>query len=251
MKWINKTSAEPKCLTELRATPSTSYSSLHGDCSALIRYQLLNEQGHLCAYCMQRISEEKNPDQYRMSIEIEHFKAQAGNSAQALDYKNMLAVCNGFSKQKIKDNQWREKEDKVSHCDKTEGGKGDGNENLRALDPRVAICEQMIKYSTTGKIEAVDDNKKVTFDIEKMLNLNIQKLVEARKGVLDKAANRLRDALPKNISKPLPKTVLKSEINYWTEPKIEIDLNGNKNIYYKPFCQVAIWYLKKKMNKAE
>ena len=252
MKWIKKISKEPPCLTELRSTPNASYSSMYDDCKALIRHQLLNEQGHLCAYCMKRISEEKNPDQDKISVEIEHFKAQAGNKAQALYYKNMLAVCNGFAKQKTIDKKWHEKESKVSHCDKTEDGKGDGAQNLRVLDPRDRRCEQMIKYSITGKIEADADNLDVTHDLEKMLNLNVTSLVNARKEILDKAASRLKKAknkLHKDIDKPLPKTIFDAEIEYWTELQTQVDPKDNKKKYvrHRPFCQVAVWYLKKKM----
>lgn len=198
---------------------------------------------------MQRISDEMNQEQGRVSIEIEHFRAQAGNDSMTLDYSNMLAVCNGFAKMQNRYDRYQEKEKKIAHCDKTVSGKGDGRKNLRVLDPRNPRCEELVKYSTTGRIEAADGNQDVTYDLETMLNLNIDKLRVARKEVLDEAARRLQASLGKNTAKPLTLTVLKSELAFWAGKKIKKDANGNTLTYYKPFCQAAIWYLNKKMNK--
>jgi uncharacterized protein (TIGR02646 family) len=255
MKWINKTLKEPKCLTEYRATPNATYSGLQSVCKDEIRRRLLNEQGHLCAYCMQRISLEYQSDHNKIATEIEHFKAQASdesltNESLTLDFRNMLAVCNGYTVEKEQDKRGEDKEKKYAHCDKTVGGKQDGRKNLRVLDPRLPRCEELIKYSTSGKIEAVNDHPDVTFDLETMLNLNIERLVNNRKEILDKAAERLRNALPKNLAKPISKSILEAEIDYWGKPKIKKGEDGKHYVYFKPFCQVAVWYLKKKLRKS-
>ena len=54
-----------------------------------IRESLLKEQHYLCAYCMRKI---QNNGQ---STSIEHWFPLSKNKDQALDYGNMLAVCDG------------------------------------------------------------------------------------------------------------------------------------------------------------
>jgi len=53
-----------------------------------IRTQLLKEQGYLCAYCMRKISNDA-------TTTIEHLIPISLDGKQALNYKNMLACCDG------------------------------------------------------------------------------------------------------------------------------------------------------------
>lgn len=54
---------------------------------AVVRTQLLKEQGYLCAYCMRRLIDDHT------KVKIEHYEPR--NSVNELDYNNLLAVCNG------------------------------------------------------------------------------------------------------------------------------------------------------------
>lgn len=56
MKYIEKKiSNEPKTLKDYRdTTPNASYDGF-GDTDNLLKKALLEEQGHICAYCMKRI----------------------------------------------------------------------------------------------------------------------------------------------------------------------------------------------------
>ena len=97
MQYIpKKLSNEPESLHKYRTTtPNPSYNSF-GD-KEDIRNALLKEQGHLCAYCLNRISDEWNSDLRKIKTEIEHFKSQLNYPNLQLDYNNMLGVCNGHS----------------------------------------------------------------------------------------------------------------------------------------------------------
>ena len=54
-----------------------------------IRESLIKEQHGLCAYCMKRIHNDSK------STTIEHFIPLSKDKDKALDYSNMLAVCDG------------------------------------------------------------------------------------------------------------------------------------------------------------
>lgn len=85
MIWIVKQN-EPKSLEEHRNTPGSDYYGLD---KTELRKSLLEEQGFICAYCMQRI---RGAD----DTKIEHY--QPRNPANELQYTNLLAVCYGNSK---------------------------------------------------------------------------------------------------------------------------------------------------------
>ena len=92
MKYIKK-EKEPKILKEYReSTPDASCTGFI-DTDNRLKKSLLSEQGHVCAYCMQRINLKKSSG--KPKIEVEHILSQKDKSKKDLDYKNMLAVCNG------------------------------------------------------------------------------------------------------------------------------------------------------------
>ena len=109
----------------------------------ILRDSLLKEQGYLCAYCMSRI-DEKN-------IKIEHYVPQ--NNENELDYKNLLAVCEGNS---------FGNEDKYQHCDTKKG-----NKTLK-IDPQNKYHISKISYKPDGTIYSNEFND----DLNKILNLN-------------------------------------------------------------------------------
>ena len=69
-----------------------------------IRKSLLEEQHYLCAYCMRRI---QNDGQ---KTSIEHWYPLSKDKERALDYGNMLAVCDGGK-------NWTGKGKKLLCCD--------------------------------------------------------------------------------------------------------------------------------------
>jgi uncharacterized protein (TIGR02646 family) len=236
MKYIQKTNPKIPCLDKHRATPNTDYKGLHGNCKVIIRQKLLAEQGYLCAYCMQRITNET-------STGVEHFDPQAlpKYKSKRLLYTNFLVVCKGETTIKEKNQKGELLEKKTCHCDKTIGGKGDGTKEMRILDPReFGKCEDLLVYSISGEVKSKDNNLDVEYDLNEMLNLNNKLLKTNRKDILDIAVQRLKNSQTVAINTTWPQKAFQSEINYWERPGREKML--------KPFCQVAIWYLKKKMN---
>ena len=159
-----KKGQEPKSLTEYKKKIGASYAGLETECKDDIRKSLLHEQGNLCAYCMQRISE--------TTMKIEHWIPEEKLSDyERLDYSNMLGCCYGH-----------EKDTKSSEltCDSNRK-----SEPL-TIDPRDVTLISLIKYRTsTGEIYS--DNEAVNKDLDKTLNLNSSAyfLKENRKAVYD------------------------------------------------------------------
>lgn len=75
---------EPSSLTKYRKQKFAYYDGYPDKDD--IREQLLEEQGHLCAYCMRRIDKEH--------MKIEHWYPEDRlTDAERLEYRNMLGAC--------------------------------------------------------------------------------------------------------------------------------------------------------------
>ncbi len=211
MKYIAKDSAnEPTSLKEHRSTPGASYD----DCDKKdIRESLLKEQGYICAYCMQRIKEEFRAG--KPLATIEHYEPQSADSSEdlRLNFRNMLAVCTGnggFAEDLL-------------HCDKSRG-----NTPL-TIDPRQKKCEKHIRYTSSGTIYS--DQEDINTDLHETLNLNTFYLKNGRKVAIELAKKQLKSWNEGDIKRAIKK---------WEQL--------NKKGQFKPFCQAAIYYLKKKLS---
>ncbi len=217
MKYIKK-EKEPNTLKQYReTTPDASYSGFV-DTDSLLKKTLLSEQGHICAYCMRRISLKRNLA--KPEIEVEHFLSQKYYPEKAFDYNNMLAVCNGnFGGEE--------------HCDKSKKDK-----ELKVLSPLKNECENLITYSTSGEIKSISNNADVNFDLKTVLNLNNQNLIDMRKDTVISILNVLK--------KDFPQTQWKKE---HFEKKINEYSEKNTDSKYLPFYGYIIWYLNFLKNK--
>lgn len=99
-----------------------------------IRKNLLDEQYYLCAYCMQRIYND------RLSTKIEHWHCQQDYKDESLDYKNMLAVCGNEGNRQKANTAIRKGSSKLKY-------------NPSSLP---CIIENTISYQRNGKIESSD-----------------------------------------------------------------------------------------------
>jgi uncharacterized protein (TIGR02646 family) len=213
MKFIEKLlKNEPESLRTYRiTTPNATYSGYPHP--AELKLSLLQEQGGICAYCMQRISLDSN-DNYKPKIEVEHIKSQKFYIGKSLDYNNMIGVCNGNSKG-------------IEHCDKSKK-----SYELKKLIPVDKHCEEYIMYSTSGQIKSKSNNQEIEHDINVVLNLNNQHLVDKRKNVADLIINNLKRKYP---------------IQDWTkrifDKEIETYKSKNKSGEYYEFCNYIVWYL--------
>lgn len=220
MKHINKKREnEPQSLIEYRSTPNANYN----DCNKEdIRLALLKEQGYICAYCMQRISNKTNRNGQPLTT-IEHYKAQSQEESLKLNYFNMLGVCRG--------NEGQPK--RLQHCDSS---RGNIPLTINPLDENV---ETFIKYSSSG--EVFSEHEQMNRDLRAALNLNQKWLLEGRRTVMDLAIQNLQNKYKNKKGQSWSKSDLTKEINYWE--------SRNASSQFHPFCQAAIYYLKKKLSR--
>ncbi len=160
-------------------SPDEAYNSLRNPLKSKVLDQLMAEQGHLCAYCMRRIPDEREVDENIPRATIEHWLARnpktGEDAGQGLDYNNFFAVCSG--------NRGKRKTRKIEDltCDAK-----CGNSPL-TVNPAQEGTLALVKYSEDGKIFS-DDNT-TNDDLTQLLNLNCMSdnvlLPDARKAVLD------------------------------------------------------------------
>lgn len=121
-----------------------------------IRESLLKEQHYLCAYCMKRI---ENDGLYTT---IEHWKPLSSDKEKALDYSNMLGVCDGGRKTVVSESR-----DHFLCCDAAKG-----NKTEMTLDPMNQGQMRLIKYRKNGEIYTDPKNDTLEKDINYTLRLN-------------------------------------------------------------------------------
>ncbi|WP_293148545.1 MULTISPECIES: retron system putative HNH endonuclease [unclassified Microcoleus] len=221
MKRIIKGS-EPPCLLQYRQTNDAKYDNYRP--KEPLKKALLEEQGYICCYCMQRISID--------DMEIEHNKAQNENCYPELqlDYKNLLASCTGNRGKGLKN----------FHCNARKGYYEGKNINYTiTLNPADSNknCEHYIKYSSTGKLLSASDDETINRELNEILNLNHQNLIDNRKIALDVIIH----VLNKKFSN---KTWSKEAIKKKVEELSSKDAEGK----YSPYCQYIAWYLTKRLN---
>lgn len=183
--------------------------------------QLLDEQGHLCAYCMRPIRHKDSKDEKESKAIIAHIEhwipKTKGTDEQSLDYENMLAVCSGTVEGTRKKDQT---------CDARKGDK------IIKLDPRDISHIQSLSYDDLGCIRSDDPDLQTCLDDE--LNLNSQ-LPSIRKRILEETNRHIHDVHKKNSSNiPAITAILQKEIS-----------TLEKTVpFRKKFVGVTIWRLR-------
>lgn len=176
-----------------------------------LRQALLQEQGFICCYCMQRISNAP-------TTKIEHLEPREGDSEteRIFDYHNLLVSCNGGEK---------DPKPKTLHCDTFKGNKS------IALTPLQPACEQAITFTTNGQIIARSPAATTTI---KNLNLAIPKLNNQRSAAIagfiyeDSAQTELID--PKT-AKQLAIQLKKRNPQYQFTPFVKAILDALDTLY--------------------
>ena len=129
------------------------------DIKAIVLNSLMEEQGHLCAYCMKRIPLRKG----RLTATIEHLHPQNSISGEEkLSYQNMLAVCPG--NRDATDN-------KHKSCDAFRGSLPPHKQGM-TVNPLNPNTLREIKYKENGII--FSDNPDIDSDLNERLNLNCE-----------------------------------------------------------------------------
>lgn len=155
----------------------------------IIRQQLLIEQRGLCAYCMRRIRDDSHTT-------IEHMRPIRLYGDYALDYKNMLACCDGGRKGETP---------RVLCCD---AAKGDQPLTINPYDEHQMA---QIRYNRNGRVFIWPENALIQSDLDEVLHLNgnvdkngetIQdtstRLVYSRKKVYDRYVDFVKAATKRN-----------------------------------------------------
>ena len=204
---INK-GKEPVCLTSYKKQKFSSYDGLSKENKYEIIESLMKEQGYLCAYCMQRISHEKGAT-------IEHITPQSTDASKALEYTNMLAVCDG--------NEGKG----ALICDKHRG-----NTKI-TVNPLDETTLKGIHYRSDGTIYS--DDAVINKDLDKVLNLNCSEV-----GLPE---NRIRAR--KEFVCELQKIKPTGDINSLIRKFIEKYSGFNKKGQKYEYCGIILDWLKK------
>lgn len=214
-----KKGREPDKLLHYRQQVGASYEQMDKDVKDELLNKLLEEQGHLCAYCMRKIPEKKLPIGVA-PVTIEHWVPRnpenKEDNGQGMDYRNMLAVCSG--------NRGCGDSKRLT-CDAKRG-----NEPIK-VNPCDAETLCGIKYNSSGIILSTDPV--INEDINDRLNLNCDaiSLPENRKQVLQ----ALIDDVKKKCGDGEISTYCKrklEQIRAMNDPKM-------------PYVGIMIWWLEK------
>jgi uncharacterized protein (TIGR02646 family) len=220
-------------LVEFQKDINGTYPNLTGEIKGDLLKALLEEQGYICAYCMQTINENNSSIEHIIGQSFTDENGDKLGEKNQLNYENLLAVCEGKS---CKDNL---------HCDKSRAN----YQKDRPLfaSPLQHKIIQNIKFSEKGliyykdflEIEEIEKLKEHTslnedlnikYDLQKVLNLNCENL-KLKRFYLINALKRLtkdwsnQEKIKKELEKYLSKT-------------------NNK---YEELSQVAIYFLSKKL----
>ncbi len=167
MKFIRK-APEPRLLQQWRlenrrSPQNLSYQNIPSKAKAELRASLLEEQGHLCAYTMMRISTAERGH-------IEHIFAQSSRPDLEVAYSNMLYCHPG---------------DGASRCAYGAHCK-DGKDVSRDVfvSPLEESCEVRFAFDMTGAVKAQGASDVPAISTIEILHLNDEQLKTARRAAI-------------------------------------------------------------------
>jgi uncharacterized protein (TIGR02646 family) len=147
-----------------------TYDDLRSDVKKVVKRSLMQEQGHLCCYCEQRLEETIS--------HIEHFQPQnpppqdsAVDRIDPLEYANMLCSC-----------QKEMEKGEPRHCGNL---KGNWFDLELLISPLTADCEHRFRYSADGHIQAAETNDDAATTSITRLGLNLPVLIDLRKQAIE------------------------------------------------------------------
>lgn len=158
-QWKEDNQAVPQNLT---------FDALHGSVKREIRSQMMQEQGYLCAYTMQRI-------QTTDDCHIEHLIPQSQAPDLDLDYDNLLACFPGTPTPP----QWNPR---LPYGAQHKGGRHIDHSNF--VSPLSADVEKRFRYTADGAIRAGEADTAALSSIE-ILKLDHDMLRELRKAAIE------------------------------------------------------------------
>ena len=222
---ISRVRREQRSLID-RGTPEAAREVF--DClnKPLLRKSLIAEQHGLCAYCMRRIRD--NAD-----MTIEHWRPIDCNSGGAMDYENMLGVCDGGRKAGRTESEGSRR---VLCCD---ASKGNREITISPFNPEHI---QKIRYGEDGRIYTHPKDEELEKDINEVLRLNGDdgidtqtRIVKGRREAYKSYARYIRKLIQE---KRLSRSVLEKRIRHIESQEM-----------YDEFCGVTLYFLKKKLRQ--
>ena len=202
--------AEPKSLETHRCSSYAHYDNFADKQN--LRESLTTEQQGLCCYCMSRITASSD------KMKIEHWQSQDNYPERQLEYSNLLGSCLGGEG----------KPPKHQHCDTR---KRSLDFKLNPADPLHDV-ERVILYDSDGTIRSTDPA--FENELNEILNLNHAILKNNRKAVL----RGILETLPKDGN--WNNSLLEKQLAQW---------NSNAEVELAPYCQVVIYWLRKRLKR--
>jgi uncharacterized protein (TIGR02646 family) len=232
MRRIEKKKIEPKELTNHRNEQKKkglkiSFGGLPANVKRAIKESLLDEQGYICCYCMQKIDYDK--------MKVEHFFTQTSSKKSkdikdqdaVIDYSNLLGACEGNKDVKGREN----------HCDSCRDGS-----NLSFKSPASKDFNLKVEYVEKRSEEQIIVKESI-FEKEltcnncgkgACLNLNEKFLAEKRYNVW------------KAIQNVLFKESKQTEWQVKTAKQLIEKYQTKKEGKYPEFCEMVVFLLKKR-----
>jgi uncharacterized protein (TIGR02646 family) len=161
MKYIEKNS-EPQIFAKWKALANEDwqpdYADLRGDIKKAVKEALMAEQGYICCYCEQGLTDSDS--------HIEHFRPQSDPALDPLDYDNLLCSC-----------QNQVKKGEPRHCGNLKGCWFDPD---RLISPLSVDCESRFAYTGNGGVKPADTDDPSAEETIERLGLDIPKLNDMR-----------------------------------------------------------------------
>lgn len=188
----------------------------------IIRNNLFEEQHGLCAYCMRKID--------KKSFNIEHYIPINQDYKKALDYNNMLGVCDGGEKKHSEDKS------KFRCCDRSRD-----NECKLFVNPLNKNHIDSIYYLKTGEIKS--SNPRIQSDLDS-LNLNGQKNKDGKLVITDIDFIMGRKSAYEDYCK-----MLESTKPITRQKLIQLIQNEENQSVYNNYEGVILFFLKKRLER--
>ncbi|WP_291322861.1 retron system putative HNH endonuclease [Desulfonatronospira sp.] len=138
------------------------YDNLSTDVKKILKQSLMEEQGWICCYCQQRITD--------AASHIEHFRPQSKFPKESLNYENMFCSC-----------QKQMKKGEPLYCGNAKDDWYDEDYIISPLDPD---CESHFMFTGNGLIMAAE-NDYAALETIRRLKLDITKLNDMRAKAID------------------------------------------------------------------
>lgn len=232
MKYVQKR-PEPEILTNWRESQlvlgvNCRFDQLKNPQKQIVYQALWDDQGWICCYCCQRITEKLS--------HVEHFDPQGktqdgnGNNPLSVTYSNLLASCGPLPEDP---NDPKKRRRFPNHCGAYR------KDNLIPISPLDPACESYFVYNiNTGEIEAnLQQSRKRQQEAEqtiKILNLNDSDLIRMRLAALE-------SVIEIDMQDPQEAVIL-------LESYSQKQLDADDHPRFPPFCVTIAYYLRTEFN---